>query len=94
MVDTLLAAKQATLQVSAVAGSSLLGSSSVLKRVAVSGTGLSITDSGHALTITQDLSTKQDLLSVNASAGGIPVIDITHTKQQEKSTRQETQLYS
>lgn len=41
----------------------------------MSGTGLSIADSGHALTITQDLSSKQDTLTVNNNVGGIPVLD-------------------
>jgi hypothetical protein len=49
MTDTLLAQKQASLVVSNVSGSSLL-SGSVLKRVDV-GTGLSLSDSGHALTL-------------------------------------------
>ena len=76
MTDTLLNAKQAALSVSSVSGSSLL-SGSVLKRIAA-GTGLSIADSGHALMLTNtlDWSTKQDVLQVNASAGGTPVIDM------------------
>ena len=76
MVDTLLNAKQAALSVSAVAGSTLLNGTT-LKRIAA-GTGLSIADSGHALTLTADLSSKQDALSLNASASGQPVIDMDH----------------
>ena len=75
-VDTLLAAKQAALSVSAVAGSTLLNGTT-LKRIAA-GTGLSIADSGHALTLNADLSSKQDALSLNASASGQPVIDMDH----------------
>jgi len=75
VTDTLLAAKQASLTVSAVAGSSLLNGA-VLKRIAVSGTGLTISDSGHALTLTQDLSSKQDALTIPASATGTPCIDM------------------
>jgi hypothetical protein len=76
MTDTLLAAKQAELTVSAVSGSSLLNGT-ILKRIAVSGTGLSIADSGHALTLTQDLSSKQDALTIPASASGTPCLDLS-----------------
>ena len=75
MVDTLLAAKQATLSVSSVSGSTLLNGTT-LKRIAVAGTGLSISDSGHALTLTQDLSSKQDALTIPTSASGTPCIDM------------------
>ena len=75
-VDTLLAGKQAALSVSSVSGSTLLNGT-ILKRIAA-GTGLSIADSGHALTLTVDLSSKQDALSLNASASGQPVIDMDH----------------
>ena len=76
MTDTLLAAKQAALSVSSVSGSTLLNGT-ILKRIAVSGTGLSISDSGHALTLTQDLSSKQDTLTIPASASGTPCLDLS-----------------
>ena len=75
-VDTLLAAKQAALSVSSVSGSSLINGT-ILKRMAA-GTELSIADSGHGLTLTADLSSKQDALSLNASASGQPAIDMDH----------------
>ena len=49
---------------------------SILKRIAA-GTGLSISDSGHALTLanTLDISGKQDSLTVNNNVGGVPFLD-------------------
>ena len=76
MTDTLLNAKQATLRVSSVSGSTLLNGT-ILKRI-VAGTRISIADSGHALTLTVDLSSKPYALSLNASASGQPVLDMDH----------------
>ena len=67
MVDTLLAAKQATLSVSSVAGSTLLNGTT-LKRIAA-GDGIAINDSGHSLELSSNL-------AVDASAGGTPVVDL------------------
>ena len=68
MVDTLLAAKQASLSVSAVTGSSLL-SGTVLKRLDI-GTRLQVSDSGHALNISASGLQTEIANSPGAGSGG------------------------
>ena len=66
MVDTLLAAKQNSISVSSVSGSSLL-SGTVLKRLDFDTSDFSVSDSGHALNVS--ISGKQDTISSSPGAG-------------------------
>ena len=68
MVDTLLAAKQNSLSVSSVTGSSLL-SGTVLKRLDI-GTGLQVSDSGYALNISASGLQTEIANSPGAGSGG------------------------
>jgi hypothetical protein len=73
MVDTLLAAKQNSLSVSSVTGSSLL-SGTVLKRLDFDTGDFSVSDSGHALNVS--ITGKQDSISASPGSGEGERIDL------------------